>query len=188
MTALPDCVATIPGAVACRCQACGVALEIGSWCEPCLVADERRRHRRTMLDSMTVFEGAPSWPWARVSDPLFAQRVRVVRFQKFAANWTPDKGNVKLAGPSGSGKTAAMRACVDNLVGQALKAADSRLPICRSMWTSAHGLLRAIREHRLGAGPAPVLDSATYSPILFLDEVGQGRGRARRARGRSAAR
>jgi len=157
-----------------NCRECGKPVECGWTCEACFSADERRQRLVRVRDRVgALTRSLPPWPWARVSDPRFVERVRVERYRAFAAKFAPQHGNVVLSGASGAGKTAAMCAAAARLSSAAIDAADERAPICRSLWTDAHALVRATREHRLGAGTCPELLAATRASVLWLDELGQ---------------
>jgi len=164
----------IPGARDRKCHVCGVAVEIGKWCESCLLADNLKLDRARIARSLSALKrSAPKWPWPVPAESFFAERVRFGRFRGFAEKWKPEVGNVVLSGPSGTGKTSAMFFCMSRLGDEAIESVSDRHPICRAVWTSALRLARAAKEHRLGNGPVEAVRDATHASILFLDEVGQ---------------
>lgn len=156
------------------CRECGAPVEFGWCCEACFAAGERRlRLDRVRARVDALMRSLPPWPWARVGDSRWAERVRVERYRAFAAKYEPRLGNVVLTGPSGAGKTAAMCAAAARLASAAVDAADDRATICGALWTDAHALVRAAREHRLGAGPCAEVLAAARTSVLWLDELGQ---------------
>jgi DNA replication protein DnaC len=134
---------------------------------------EYGRARRELLVS-TALRNNPRVPWTELDDPELAARVHP-SLLRFARRHDPDvHGSALLLGPSGCGKTLATNALLFRLAATARgdRSGQAVEGLARSLWTTAHELTRARREHQLGRGEAQLVDRARYASVLFLDEIG----------------
>lgn len=93
----------------------------------------------------------------------------------FAERFVLGSRSAEVSGLSGDGKTAAMAAIVKRHAEMTTGDFDIEpAPVWALrgfMWTRAHDLIRARKEHSLGEGEAPLIDRAKYSHVLVIDEM-----------------
>jgi len=144
--------------------------EIQHWHADCL--EEKRAWLRDRAGN--VLEELPAVSWTDVADREFLRRVHP-DLATFAREHEPrEHGSALLLGPSGCGKTLAIAALAHRLVAAArahLTEPEAQW-IAGALWTTAHELVRARRQHPLGEGEAPAIERAMEAIVLFIDELG----------------
>jgi len=89
-------------------------------------------------------------------------------------HWTRAKGNMLLSGPSGCGKTTASVARARMILQKAEKEGtpDEFRFACGIRFASALDLSTARKQHALGHGEPPEIETALDAELLILDELG----------------
>lgn len=134
-----------------------------------------------MIRRSPIHDELPRLPHARVEDPVFVARAPA-SIRRAAHGWK--QGSMLLSGPPGSWKTSAVAAIVDRLLASAdtdiadldhegLLELTPRLELAAGIaWTTGTELVQAVRQHPLGAGPAPLVRRAKEATFLVIDELG----------------
>jgi DNA replication protein DnaC len=147
--------------------------------------DEWLEERRADLDEETPRH----FRWATRSAPDLAERVKpaMAIAQAFDA---VDTTTIVLIGPAGAGKTSLGRALWFERRMASVRPASREWPDQRrerrssgdpepgrAMFVTTFELAKARREHKLGDGEAEIIDRATRSVLLLLDELGSETGK-----------
>jgi hypothetical protein len=145
---------------------------------PGCTEDERRRERaeerRERLAALWPIPTLPRWPWARLSETSWRERVAPKAVRE-AARWEPGIPML-MSGPTGTGKTSSMVARMWDLRAEALlwaqEVRDGPCPLVPALYATEIQLVQARRRHPLGYGEAPLVEHAMRRRCLILDEVG----------------
>ena len=155
------------------CGVCGGKRD-GWHCPTCHDRAERRDRRQKLhLATREFVSSLPDWmTWARLGSPEFAEKCSLPELRKFAATYHPRDSSVVASALTGVGKTTGLVALAHRALDEAKQLGDLDHWIVRAVWTTGHDLASARREHRLGAGEAPLIAAAKRASVLFLDELG----------------
>lgn len=161
-------------------------------CDACLEESRRKREREQLRQQterhLATITGRanrplgplPEWEHGRIDSPIFQAKIHPT-FQRFAAKYEPKHGSVALLGPSGAGKTTAAAAMFRRLADDRLRAEKERkqwdisLELDRwsqALWTTAHQIAKARKQHKLGDDDAPLVLECISCPLLVIDEMG----------------
>jgi DNA replication protein DnaC len=102
------------------------------------------------------------------------RRIQIAQEVLDQARLAKERLRVVLVGASGFGKTTLACWMLQQVIDGGL--AGTREELTRARWArfvDAPRLARAVREHPLGEGEAPLLESAHRASVLVLDDVGQ---------------
>ena len=138
-------------------------------CPKCQSAQKAADRRLLLGESIRSLAGFP-WAvwgkdWANLSQPIIVATM---------SRWTRAKGNVLLSGPSGCGKTSASVARARMILQKAEKGGtpEEFRFACGIRFASALDLSTARKQHALGHGEPPEIETALDAELLILDELG----------------
>jgi DNA replication protein DnaC len=111
----------------------------------------------------------PNWPWARFDNPEFVRRAsrRVLAAYK---KYRLEQGNLIVSGLTGRTKTSGIVAWLHDAQKRAIDAVDHKLAP-RFLFVTGPTLANARRRAPIGQ-EAPLVDLATRTALLVLDELG----------------
>ena len=154
-----------------RCARCDQQVQrIGRLCAGCEEAD-RRSLREAAL--RVARESIP--PAFRNLDVQEVRRRTKVDLETLElARISATHLRVVLVGASGFGKSTLACWMLREVIEAGVDGARAGFERARrALFVDAPALCRAVRDHRLGAGDAPLLGSALGASVLVLDDVGQ---------------
>jgi DNA replication protein DnaC len=154
-----------------RCGRCDREVRrIGHLCPGCEHLD-RRSLREAAL--RTARESIP--PAFRNLDAQEVRRRTTVDQESLELALTSTaRSRVVLVGASGFGKTTLACLMLRQVIEVGVDGARAGFERARrALFVDAPGLCRAVRDHPLGAGDAPMLERALRASVLVLDDVGQ---------------
>jgi DNA replication protein DnaC len=159
-----------------RCVGC-VEVEVttsGAFCAACrpgAIRERREAHLRAARESIpAAFRGL------RLGTKELSLRAPVPRNTLEEARVALAASRVVLLGPTSSGKTSLISAMLGEVIDAGLDehaTARGFERAKRARFVDALTLRKAVSEHALGAGEAPLLRAAMFASILVLDDVGQ---------------
>jgi DNA replication protein DnaC len=154
-----------------RCARCDRDVaRVGLLCAECQALD-RRQLREAALRAAR--ESIP--PAFRAIDAQqVRQRTKVDAGTLERARAATTRLRVVLVGASGFGKTTLASWMLRQILDPGVDGAPEVFGRARrALFVDAPALCRAVRDHPLGAGDAPLLESALRASVLVLDDVGQ---------------
>lgn len=136
---------------------------------------------RSRLEAFVALPGTPAFPFARLNNAEFIDKVKGRKLLAAAKRYTLDRSLV-FSGPTGCGKSTLALAMLRRIATEALelalqaKVGSPPTPLLKTLrglvWTDGFAIAKARKQTALGIGEAPLIARALQAPVLVLDEVG----------------